>query len=327
MIKHAFVTGATGFLGVNLIKQLNEDGWTIHAIHRNPVSHPLLDTASVNWFNGSLLDPDSIRKALPDEPFIAFHLAASTAQWKPQFAMQTRTNVEGTQNILDALANSRVHRLIYTSSITTYGVHNDLISEASEQRGAETGLNYAITKLKAEDMVRQSAQKGEADAVILNPCHIIGPWDTHNWIQLFEHVKAGTIPGVPPAHGNFAWVEEVAKAHLTAVEKGRSGENYILGGPWAPILDVVNEMERQLGRPISKKALSPALLRAIEPFYRFKGLITGKEPTLTPDKVTLLIKSFKADDSKAQRELNYQHKSISDIVAETLDWMSKHGND
>ena len=323
MTKHAFVTGATGFLGVNFLQALSDAGWAITAIHRQPIDHPLLNDLDVRWHRGSLLDVESLRAALPNEPFVAFHMAASTAQWKPQFPMQTRTNVEGTANVLSALRDSKVERLIYTSSITTYGLHTDVITEASEQRGTTTGTNYAITKYQAEQLVKAAVARGDLDAVILNPCHIIGPWDNHNWIQLFEHTVAGTLPGVPPVSGNFTWVKDVAQAHIAAAEKGRTGENYILGGPFATILDVVNEMQRQLNKPVSKRAISPALLKAIEPFYRLKGYLTHTEPTLTPDKVRLLIKPFKADDRKARLELGYRHKTISEIVGETLRWLNE----
>lgn len=326
MTKHAFVTGATGFLGVNFLQALADAGWAITALHRQPINHPVLNHLDVNWQKGSLLDLESLRKALPNEPFVAFHMAASTVQWKPQYPMQTRTNVEGTANVLSALRGSHVERLVYTSSITTYGLHNSVITEYSEQRAIQSGLNYAITKYKAEQLIKNAVRQNEIDAVIVNPCHIIGPWDTHNWIQLFEHTITETLPGVPPVSGNFAWVNEVAKAHISAAEKGQSGENYILGGPYASILELVNEMQRQLDIAISKRALSPILLRAIEPFYGLQGFITRKEPTLTPDKVRLLLKSFEADDSKAQRELGYRHKTISEIVRETLAWINDQNN-
>ena len=326
MTKHAFVTGATGFLGVNFLQALGDAGWAITAIHRHPINHPILNELDVNWQNGSLLDLDALQRAMPREPFVAFHMAASTAQWKPQFAMQTRTNVEGTANVLSALRASQSERLVYTSSITTYGLHNSIITEDTEQRAMQSGLNYAITKYKAEQLIKDAVRQNEMDAVIVSPCHIIGPWDTHNWIQLFEHTMAETLPGVPPVSGNFAWVSEVAKAHISAAERGQSGENYIFGGPYASVLELVNEMQRQLDMAISKRALSPILLQAMVPFYRLQGFITKKEPTLTPDKVRLLLKSFEADDSKAQRELGYRHKTISEIVRETLAWINDQNN-
>ncbi len=324
MTKLAFVTGATGFLGAHLSKMLHDSGWKVTAIYRSQHNHPLLADLPIKWVKASLEDAESLHQALPTEPFVAFHIAASTAQWKPQFADQERTNIQGTANLLTALQQSSVKRLIHTSSITTYGYHTSVITESTPQLGIDSGINYAITKHKAELLVKEAVEKGEIDAVILNPCHIVGPWDTHNWIQLFQHVKAGTIPGVPPAMGNFTWVEHIAQAHINAVEKGRTGENYILGGPHKAMLEVVNEMERYLGRPVTKKAMKPALLLMIEPFYRMAGYISRKEPTLTPDKVKLLIKSFNADDRKARLELGYEHKPISEIVADTYRWLDKY---
>ncbi len=323
MNKHAFVTGATGFLGVNLVQQLIDEGWKITAIHRSKIDHPILNKANIDWEKASLFNIDELRKALPNEPFVVFHVAASTSQWKREYPMQTKTNVEGTANLLEAIKGKPVEFYLQTSSIAAYGLHDGIITEESAMKGLESGHNYSITKLQSEQLVKKAISESGLKAVILNPCNIIGPWDTRNWIQLFKHVKNETVPGIPTASGSYAFVGEVAKAHISAIEKGVVGENYILGGPTVPMLALMNEIERQFDKKVSKKTTPPILLKAIEPFYRLKGFYTGKEPTLTPDKVKLLTRNYNADDSKARAELDYKHYSLEKIVAETIAWMEK----
>ena len=324
MNKHAFVTGATGFLGVNLIPLLMAEGWQITAIHRSQVTHPVLKDQPINWVNTGLDNVAGLRKALPSEPFTVFHMAASTTQWKKNYQHQNDTNVTGTANLIEAVQGSPIERFIYTSSISAFGLQDGVITEKTPSQAVESGHNYSITKWQAEQLIKEECKQKKLDAVILNPCHIVGPWDTNNWIQLFTHVRNETIPGIPPASGNFAWVGEVAKAHIMAAINGKCGENYILGGPFVSILSFINEMEKQLNKKVSTKTISPILLKAIEPFYRLKGFLTNQEPTLTPDKVKLLLKSFEADDSKARSELGYQHKSIAEIVRRTLAWMDSN---
>jgi len=321
MQKNAFVTGATGFLGVHLIEALVKDGWNITAIHRSKIEHPLLKNATVSWKEASLFDVESLKKALPDDDFTVFHLAASTAQWQPEFAMQRKTNVLGTANVIEAALYKKARRFVHTSSITSFGLHEGIITEKTPQTAKESNLEYAITKLEGEELVKKAVREQNLDAVILNPCHIIGPWDTHNWIQLFEKVLDKSLPGIPPASGNFAWVSEVAKAHITAASLGKKGENYILGGPYATMLAMIQEMQQQLSYPISSKTTPAFLLRAMVPVFTIQSFFTKKEPTLTPNKVTFLLKSLQADDAKAKLELGYKHKTMPEIVKETLAWV------
>lgn len=323
-MKHAFVTGATGFLGVNLVNRLIAEGWQVTAIHRNSISHPLLVNQPIRWIKASLDDAVGLKQAMPKEPFVIFHLAADTTQWKPNYPRQTKTIVGGTENLMGAAKGAPLSRFIYTSSITAFGAHSQTITEQSPSFALQGGHNYGIAKWTAEEMIRKAVNAGDIDAVILNPCHIIGPWDTNNWIQLFKAVMQDDLPGIPPAKGNFAWVHAVAAAHIQAVTSGVSGENYILGGPYHGMLDMVNEVQRQLGKPLSKRTSSPWLLRGIEPLMRMRSWVDGKEPQLTPDKVKLLTHVLQADDAKARTVLNYTHKTLPEMVEETLAWLTNN---
>ncbi len=323
-MKQAFVTGATGFLGVNLVKQLHDLGWNISAIHRKSIDHPVLNKLPISWHQTSLDEVEALKKALPNSAFTVFHVAADTAQWKPLYERQTKTNVYGTANLIEAVQGKELNRFIHVSSISAYGLHNEVVQDDSPSVAHESRHNYSITKWQAEELVKKAITEKSLPAVILNPCHIIGPWDTNNWVQLFKAVKEDDLPGIPPAQGVFAWVEEVAKALITATEKGAIGENYILGGPHLRMKDLVNEIQRQVDKPVSKKANSPAFLRAIEPIFRIGSWFTGKEPQLTPDKVLMLTHNLQADDSKARKILGYQHKSPEEIVRTTLSWLETY---
>jgi dihydroflavonol-4-reductase len=323
-MKQAFVTGATGFLGVNLVKQLHDLGWQITAIHRNPINHPLLQELPVKWVHAALDDVHALQAALPQSRFTVFHVAADTAQWKPLHKRQYQTNVTGTANLIEAVQGKDLDRFIHVSSVLAYGLYPTVIKDDSPSLAEHSKHNYSITKWQSEQLVKRAIAEENLPAVILNPCHVIGPWDTNNWVQLFKAVIEDDLPGIPPAQGVFAWVEEVANALITASTKGKIGENYILGGPHLPMKELVNEIQKQLGKPISKKAHSVGFLRSIEPFFRISSWFTGKEPQLTPDKVLMLTHNLRVDDSKAQRELGYVHKTPEEIVHDTLAWLKAH---
>ncbi len=322
-MKQAFVTGATGFLGVNLVNQLLQNGWQVTAIHRKPIVHPLLINKPINWVQASLDDVSSLKLAMPKSACTIFHLASDTTQWKRYYARQTQTNVLGTKNLLAVAQEAPVDCFVYTSSITAFGLPSGLITEETPSVAKASKSNYAKTKWQAEELVREAHTHG-LRTVITNPCHIIGPWDTNNWIHLFKAVLEDNLPGIPPATGIFSWVDEVAKAHIAAAEKGKSGENYILGGPHHSMLHLVNEVQRQLGKPIAIKASPPWLLRSVEPFMRLRSYLDRKEPQLTPDKVMMLTHSLRADDSKARNELGYQHKTLPEMVEKTLAWLTSN---
>jgi dihydroflavonol-4-reductase len=323
MNKTAFVTGGTGFLGQHLITQLVADGWLVYALHRSLKPDKSNASSSVMWVRAALDDAQKLAAVMPDVPFTVFHLAADTTQWKRNFARQTKTNVKGTRNLLLAAKTKNAERFIHVSSITAFGQHNKMIDEQTPSVAANSGHNYALTKWQAEQLVKQAVAAGEMDAVILNPCHIIGPGDTQNWIQIFRAIKDDKLPGVPPAGGNFGFVVEIAKALIVAAEKGQKGENYILGGPQLSFLQIVQEAQRQLHKPVSKKASPKALFYFVEPLMRLGSFISGKEPLLTPDKVKLITHHLEANDKKARKALHYKHKPLEEMVAETLAWLAK----
>ena len=321
MNKHAFITGATGFVGKHLTGQLLESGWRVTALYRTSVPENKSEGDKVTWVKGSLDDVSSLMAAMPDEPFTIFHLAADTTQWKRNYPRQTQTNVGGTKNVLAAAKSKNVQRLIHVSSIAAYGPHEVEISEKTPSIAPASGHNYSVTKWQAEELVRQAVKADEVDAVILNPCHIIGPGDTQNWIQIFQAVKDDKLPGIPPAWGNFGFVAEIVNALINAAEKGRKGESYLLGGPHLAFLHIVQEAQRQLGKPMSKKASPKTLFRVVEPLMRLGSMLTGKEPQLTPDKVKLITHNLKVNDEKSRMELGYRHRPLEEMVSETLSWL------
>lgn len=320
----AFVTGATGFVGLNLAEVLLARGWRVLAMHRAGSELKYLQRMAAELVVGDVTDAASVRRAMPRGVDAVFHVAGDTSLWSARNALQDRVNIDGTRNVVGAALERRARRFVHTSSISAYGLQRGRIDETAEQLGGTSPVNYQRSKFHAEEAVRAGIARG-LDAVILNPGAIIGPYDTRNYARLATLIAAGTLPGVPPGSLPFCHVREVAKAHLAAVERGRTGENYLLGGTEASFLELVREIGTALGRPVPRRATPAWVLRALSAFDGLRHRLTGREPTLTPDVVLQVTRRVSCDFAKAERELAYRAVPLRDMVADCVAWLAAEG--
>lgn len=304
----AFVTGATGFLGINLIRKLHQLGWQISAIRRPDSDCEDLKDIPIEWHLGQITDPQDVDLAVSkSNADVVFHLAGDTNLWFANNERQHLVNVTGTENVIDAVLNNKVSRLIHTSSISAFGFHDEVIDEASPSTAMNSGVNYLRTKFLGEQMVKHAVAQQGLDAVILNPCAIMGPYDKHNWAQLFHLVKHNQLPGIPKSEGSYCHVEAVVDAHITAVTKGRTGHNYILAGVDHSFLEVVNKIAQLLGRPLYRKEIATSLLKLVAAVSNAWSFLTRKEPNMTPEKAKMVTSRVVAKSDKAVKELGYQN--------------------
>ena len=319
----ALVTGATGFLGGHIVRLLLERDYTVRALYRSEATLASIAELPIEAFQGDVTDRDALDRAMADAPDLVFHVAASTASWKPQFAQQTRINVEGTRNVAQAALRAKVGRLVHTSSVAVYGLTEDVISEQSPHLGRDSWINYSRTKALGEEAV-QAAMRSGLDAVILNPTHILGPGDTHNWARLIMMVDQQKLPGVPPGSGAFIDVREAAHAHIVAAESGASGESYLLGGEETSFLDLVQRIGQQLGKPAPSKPIPAMLMRALAQVQDRWSRVTGREPQLTPESVAFVCHHMRCDISKAKRDLQLKITPLDHLLADTVAWLRQH---
>ncbi|MCO6459141.1 MAG: NAD-dependent epimerase/dehydratase family protein [Pirellulaceae bacterium] len=322
---HAFVTGATGFLGQNLVRLLLEDGFQVTALYRSDASLAAFEGLPVHWVRGSVTDEQSLLRGLPHDVDVVFHAAGNTSQWRREYPLQYDVNVHGTRHMVRAALARRARRFVHTSSIAAFGIQNQPFDESTPSNAATCGQHYSWTKWLGEEEVRRACRDEGLRAVILNPAHIVGPYDTHNWVRLFVSVYRDDLPAIPPGFGRFAHARDIARAHITAADKGRAGENYLLGGPEASFLEFINTIQQVMGKRLSKRATSAWVLRLAEPLFRVQSLFTGQQPRLTPDLVKLLIKQVHSSDAKAERELDFRPVSILQQVEDTYAWLRETG--
>lgn len=320
----AFVTGATGFLGHHIVELLQGKGWTVTALVRQNTVARHLERPGIQTVAGDILDRRSLQKGMPEGVDAVFHVAASTAQWRPMNRMQHEVNVTGTRNMVETALEQSCGRFIHTSSIAVYGIHHGHITENSSSNALERGSGYMKTKYMAEQEVEAGIEKG-LDAVFVNPPHIMGRYDRKNWASLIRMVAEDKLPGIPPGKGSFSHAPAVARAHLRAVEKGRTGERYLLGGTEATFLDLIAETGRLLEIPVGNRVTPAWILRIVGHLSDWISRVTRNEPDLTPEKVQLVTESLTCSGEKAQRELDYQPVPITVMLEDTISWMRSEG--
>ncbi len=284
----AFVTGATGFLGLNLVDELITRGWAVTALHRAGSNLGHLKRFAVTLAEGDVTDAAAVMAAMPGDMDAVFHVAGNTSHWSGDRSILERVNRDGARNVAAAALEKGAKRFIHTSSISAWGRLAGDIDENTPQKGAESWIDYERTKWLGEQEIKAAIGRG-LDAVILNPAAIIGPYDTRNWARLFFLLRDDKLPGVPSGRGHFCHVREVARAHIEAFARGRKGENYLLGGVVASFHQLAVLMARALagadGTARKIKQLPTPLLRVIAKVNQLASVITRRAPDLTPEVV------------------------------------------
>ncbi len=322
--RHAFVTGGTGFVGLNLVQQLKAAGWDVTALHRPNSDLRYLSRFSPALVQGEITDSASLLAALPSGIDTLFHVAGNTNMWRKGNAQQTRDNVDGTRNVVDAAIIKGVRRLVVTSSIAAYGSISGEITETTPSRAAGSSVNYELTKWQAQEIARAAVSRG-LEVVIMQPGAIMGPYDIGTWSRMFTLVRDGKLDAVPDAGLTFAHVREVVAAHIAAADKGENGGSYLLGGENRSMLDLIQIIERLLGKPAKTKVVPTTVLKVVAAVGDFASNFTGKQPALTPEMAKMFGSRGTISVAKAQRELGFKVVPLEAMAKDCYDWMVAEG--
>jgi dihydroflavonol-4-reductase len=319
----AFVTGSTGFLGVNLIGQLVDQGWNVVALHRASSNLKYLQRFNVTRVQGIIEDLASLEAAMPQGVDVVFHTAADVSFWSRHRERQRITNVDGTRNVVSTALKRGVKKLVCTSTTAVYGFATGY-DETAPHLGRDSWFSYMATKTAAEDEVRKGIQQG-LDACFINPANIVGPYDLHNWSRLIRLAVERKLPRLPPGRGSFCHVREVARAHISAADRGRTGENYITAGADASFADLVRTIGEIIGQPVQVKTVPLPMLRFAGRVLGLIARFTGKEPLVTLESAAFLSADLTCKCDKAVRELGYQPVPLREMLEDSYRWMVAEG--
>lgn len=313
------ITGVSGFLGAHVLREALGQGHDVSVLLRDASRLDPEFAGRVRVHMGDVTAPETLRPALQRPCDVLFHVAASTNMWSRRNAEQNRINVGGMENLL-AAAKGRIGRFIATSSVAVYGITDALITEHSPLLALEQSINYARSKAQAQ----QRALESGLEVVVLNPTHIFGPGDRHNWARMIGMIDQNRLPGVPPGAGNFVDVRQVARAHLRAIEHAKAGETYLVGGEQSSFLNVVQLIASALGKNPPTRSTPAAVVKLLAHAKALVARFTNVEPDLTPESAAFVTHAMRVDSSKAQRELDLQITPLPQLISDTVAWLREN---
>ena len=324
---HVFMTGANGFVGLNIVSALVAAGHRVTACARAGSNTSFLEPFGVRIVRGPLNSAAALA-AVMDGAQAVIHTAGNTSCNRRDLPALLEANVQMTRSVVDAAVATGVSRIVYTSTTSTIGATAGADRPADETTplaGFRARSPYAITKRRAEEIVLSAQQHG-VDAIILNPAEVIGPYDYNlQWGRMVLAVHHDQVPFVPPGGGSFSAATEVGRAHESALTRGRSGERYILGGANASYGEFIETAAQVLGkscrmpRPSYRWLYLKALLQETLP-----RVVPGK-PVVEPYRMRVFGNAYYFDSEKAVRELGYICAPLTRMLHECANWYRRNG--
>ncbi|HEY1659585.1 MAG TPA: hopanoid-associated sugar epimerase [Candidatus Sulfotelmatobacter sp.] len=323
-----FLTGATGFLGSHVAHALAEQGANLRLLVRPTSNLKNLEGLKAETATGDLRDPASLEKAISGCDTV-IHVAADYRLWLRDPNEMYRSNVEGTRAILAAARKNGVKNVVYTSSVATIGFTANGRSADEDSPVSLAGMigHYKRSKFMAEQIALEAGRSG-LRVVTVNPTTPIGEQDikpTPTGRIVVDFLK-GKFPAYVETGLNLVDVRECALGHIAALEKGRSGERYILGGENLTLKQVLDKLGKISGLP-SPKIKLPYFVAYIAGAVdqTFTGTLRGREPRATIETVRMGKKKMWASSDKAERELGWKIVPAENALRRAVKWFQENG--
>jgi dihydroflavonol-4-reductase len=320
-VKPTLVTGATGFVGWHVARKLLDRGDRVRALARDPLR--IRELEGVEVVRGDLRDPDSLARAV-EGCGVVFHVAADYRLWARDPEQMFRSNVEGTRNLLNAAQRAGVGRVVYTSTVGCIGIPKDALGDEETPVTIHdmTGP-YKRSKFEAERVALESG----IDVVAVNPTAPVGDHDfkpTPTGKMVVDFVR-GAMPGFVDTGLNVVDVRDVAEGHLLALERGKTGERYILGSENLTLEQIFSKLAGIVGKPAPKMRVPYAIAFAFGAASTAWAGITGKEPLAPLDGVRMAKKKMWVSHDKAVRELGFAPGSAQTALERAVEWFRMNG--
>jgi len=330
--KTAFVTGGTGFLGWEIIRQLLESGHRVLALSRSgslPGELPAKENLEI--VRGDLGDSALLGDAMRGASAV-YHVAADVRMWTAEWAEIEKTNVAGTRNMVDAALRAKVERFVFTSTGSTIGkpypATKEVVTldETSEYNFAALRMVYPHTKWLAEQEVLRGAREG-LFSVITHPVAVFGPGDwKKNVLPLFQATKklVGSI-AVPNGIRTTCDVRDVATAHLAAAERGTSGRHYILGGEILSVGELFARVAAATGGRAPRFTLPNWAVMGMSALMEGAARLSGKPPLLSREMALQSTLRAGMSSARAEQELGYRSRPLEESLADQVRFYRERG--
>jgi dihydroflavonol-4-reductase len=322
------VTGATGFLGNHVARQLVAAGHSVRLLVRSTSNLASLDGLNADRVTGDLQDMGSLDRAMKGVRRV-FHVAADYRLWTQNPGEIYESNVEGTRRLLEVAGQAGVERVVYTSTVATIAVPSHGSALPNEDTRATLGQmigHYKRSKFLAELEAIKAAGAG-IPVVIVNPTAPVGPadWKPTPTGRIIVDFLDGKMPAYVDTGLNLVPVEDCAAGHLLAAEKGRIGERYILGARNMTLKEILGALASITGRSAPRVRLPHAVALAAGYADEFISRLTGREPQIPVEGVKMSRHRMFVESDKAQRELGYQPGAVELALGRAVGWYADHG--
>lgn len=320
------ITGATGFIGNQLLKRLLQMGYEVNALCRDTISRELMEHPQLNWMEGDLLNIKSIQQAIKHCD-IVFHTAGYVRVWHKWNEIYFKENVQGTENMLSCAADAGVKKFIFTSTGSIFSSSVNTTTEDSLRLSDFTNP-YEASKFLAEERVKTYALRG-LNTCTLNPCRVYGPGTLSrsngptkmmiNWIN----APIGLIPEDNDTVASYVYIDDVINGHINAMNEGKAGERYILGGENVNYSTFYNTLAEVSGISKVNFSIPFAFIKAFAFYQLIRAKLSGFEPWITPSFLSKNLLSRAMSSQKAIDELNYSITPLRTGMETTLHWLQQ----
>ena len=322
------ITGATGHIGNVLVRELTAHGQTVRALVLPDDDCRPLVGLNTELVYGDVTDPLSLESAFTGANLV-FHLAGIVTIMSSMKKVLERVNVRGVRNVVAACRATGVHRLIYTSSIHAIAepMHGVAIDETQPFDPDRVLGDYARSKARATLLLLDEVRKGGLNAVICCPTGVIGPWDygISNIGQLILDFASGYLKSYVRGAYDFVDVRDVANGLVLAAEKGQLGRHYIFSGAQVQVLELMKELERNIGYSAPTYEIPPAIARAAGVLASVYYRIIRRRPVFTAYSIDVLRSNSLVSSERAREELGFKSRPWQDSIRDHVEWFRAEG--
>jgi dihydroflavonol-4-reductase len=319
------ITGANGFLGSWLLERLLQEGHEVSVLLRQTHNQEKYNKKGVKVFCGDITQSNTLSLAVQDQQLI-YHLAGYVAYSRDERESLFRINAQGTENILKQASQSKVQRVLISSSVVAVGASfkPEVLNEDSPYTLEKYHLSYHESKREAETIMKKYVAEGKLDGVIVNPSTIYGAGDASKSSRSTQvKVAQGKLRFYPPGGASVVAVEDVIDGMIKAMEKGRSGERYILAGENLTLKDVFSMIAECAGVDKPALPLPPLFFKGLACLDEGLHTLGGKGP-LPAERSIAAIMYHWYDSTKAKMELGYTTRPAMSAIAESVQWMKEN---
>jgi len=316
------VTGGSGVVGSAVVRHLVADGHEVWALARSSRSSSRLDGLGARVVHGDILDGEALARLVKGSRRV-FHLAGVNEMCSRDPVRMWMINVESTLGVLEASARAGVERFVHTSSATTIGEEGGTVGRETSPHRGHFLSEYERSKTVAERLSLDRIQ--DIEVVSVNPASVQGPGRSTGTGALLLAVSRGRLPFLVDTTFSIVDIDDCARGHLLAADRGLPGERYLLSGAVLTVRDAVLILKQASGRRGSPWFVNPAVVPALAPVVDSGFRLVGKQSPLCAESARVLLHGHRYDGSKAARDLGLEYTPVEDTLERTFRWYRREG--